>query len=133
MVRAAPAALLTLLALASTASASEVSVELREDNSERCQDVPALCEDHSVVLFSAATGEANQVEFTEAGLTFRDPKSEIKAGSGCTAKNKHEVSCTRRTDLAAVEVDLLDGDDRLTLVTTTLASEVAGDDGDDEI
>ncbi|MDQ3935098.1 MAG: hypothetical protein M3340_10780 [Actinomycetota bacterium] len=83
--------------------------------------------------FQAATGEANQVEFTESGLTFRDPKSTIKAGTGCTAKNPHEVSCTRPADLTRVEIDLLDGDDRVTLNTTALPSDVRGDAGDDEI
>lgn len=46
-------------------------------------------------LYAAATGEANRVEFAEAGgtVTIRDSGAVISAGEGCVQVTAHEAEC----------------------------------------
>jgi hypothetical protein len=79
-----------------------------------------------VVKYAAAPGEANRLEVSGApggALAFRDAGATIAPGPGCAEASPGAVTCTA-SGIAAVEIDLGDGDDVLAIhagnVTATL-------------
>ena len=83
-----------------------------------------------VFAFKANPGEANSVALTQrpdGKLGVRDETAPVTPGSGCTAVDGHEVSCTWPTSIVA---DLGDGNDRAA-ASLPLAVTVLGGDGAD--
>lgn len=77
---------------------------------------------HLRATYQAAPTETNTVLLRRTGdeLTIRDETAPVTAGSGCTARNEREVTCSLTSACcrgagARAEIDAGDGDDRVSV------------------
>jgi Ca2+-binding RTX toxin-like protein len=130
--------LLMLAALPATAAAGTVSVEpFAEppdiDSFGSCGRYMTCPPD--MVVFTAASGESNQLAITEESLSFRrarfvfrDQGAPVQAGQGCEQLDPQAAACTAG---AVGPVQLGDADDRFVSSVGGSAVVVSGGDGDD--
>lgn len=88
----------------------------------------------NLFFYTAAPGEANQVDLSIAGstITVQDSGASITAGSGCESVNANEVTCTITfPDLLSVRLG--DLDDSFTLASDLIFWNVEGGSGDDTL
>ena len=92
---AAPVLLLALLVAAPAASAATAVVETQVNTGKGCTADPVTCQ-QSTLVYTAAAGEANDVQISYAGssLLVRDPAVDIQPGQGCQRQGQNMVRCT---------------------------------------
>jgi hemolysin type calcium-binding protein len=85
------------------------------------------------LVYSADTGEANELEVHRAGasIVLTDAGADIDPGEGWVPAGAHVVTCSGEAPLAGVDADLGDGDDAVT--SDGPALDVQGGTGHDEL
>jgi Ca2+-binding RTX toxin-like protein len=126
------AALICLLFLAAAPAADAATAGVEELAGEGAKGMPLTV---GTLAFRADPGESNDVSFTPdpGGLVVHDGGAPLLAGDGCTSVDENTARCVAplgAVGLSNADVQLGDGDDRVTL-DGLLGSVVAGGDGAD--
>jgi hypothetical protein len=125
----ATATIVTLLILAAPAGAATVTLSTQQECPPK-----SGCFDFTVIAFSAAAGEVNDVKVTQDGVDYRlaDAATPVTPGAGCRAVDAHTAVCTAPRTPREIELDLDDGDDRAE-TTVTAFVRASGGEGNDAI
>ncbi|HEX8053503.1 MAG TPA: calcium-binding protein [Thermoleophilaceae bacterium] len=135
--RQALIAVMVLLLVPAGASAATASVDVHVSTGKGCSVSPESCV-QAELDFTAAAGEANDVEVSTAGssLVVRDPGTGVSAGSGCQQQGPKMVRCSPpegpSMGFVLISVVLGDGVDVLRN-TTGIVSSATGGSGDDRL